>query len=351
MDFNKNIEDVNLSERKRQILKAIIEAHIEFGEPVGSKYLSSVDVISCSSATIRNEMAELEEMGYLVQPHTSAGRIPTSMGFQFYLKKLMPSGEISDIDKAFIDNALENITEIPEKIPAAVGKILSDMTGYPVITCLMTNSEATVKRVELLRVSRSSLMLLVITNDGRTRNKIVRISADLTPEILQRFNDIVDKKIKRHPISELTLGYMQSVIANAGIDAFSLMPLLTAVFQTVSEIDSVSLDLSGMPRLYDISSNEEAAHRIISLIERRDPIISMFERVGSGVIFGSDSGYNELSNDTLIAASFNSSDKYRGYIAVLGPKRISFEQIIPSIEYIAEKINNLISEAEKDMED
>ena len=149
----------------------------------------------------------------------------------------------------------------------------------------------------------------------------------------------------------MTLGYMQSVIANAGIDAFSLMPLLTAVFQTVNEIDSVSLDLSGMPRLYDISSNEDAAHRIISLIERRDPIISMFERVGSGVIFGSESGYNELSNGTLIAASFNSSDKYRGYIAVLGPKRISFEQIIPSIEYIAKKINNLISEAEKDMED
>ena len=347
----KGVKILELTPRKQAVLKAIVKAYIETGEPVGSKILTELIENAPSSATLRNEMSELCELGLLEQPHTSAGRIPTSMGFQFYLKKLMPMGEINEADKAFIDNTLENISEIPEKIPAAVGKILSDMTGYPVITCLMTNSEATVKRVELLRVSRSSLMLLVITNDGRTRNKIVRISADLTPEILKRFNDIIDKKIKRRPISELTLGYMQSVIANAGIDAFSLMPLLTAVFETVNEIDSVSLDLSGMPRLYDISSNEEAAHRIISLIERRDPIISMFERVGSGVIFGSESGYNELSNDTLIAASFNSSDKYRGYIAVLGPKRISFEQIIPSIEYIAKKINNLISEAEKDMED
>lgn len=347
----RGVKILELTPRKQAVLKAIIKAYIETGEPVGSKILTELIENAPSSATLRNEMSELCDLGLLEQPHTSAGRIPTSRGFQFYVKKLMPTGEISEDDKALIDNALTNINEVPEKIPAAVGKILSDMAGYPVISCLMTNSEASVKRVELLRVSRSSLMLLLITTDGRTRNRIVRLSKDLTPEILERFNEIVDKRIKHRPISELTLGYMQSVVALSGIDAFSLMPLLTAVFQTVSEIDSISLDLSGMSRLYDISSNEENAGKILALIERRDPIISMFNEVGSGVIFGSESGYSELSNDTLIAASFDQNNKYRGYIALLGPKRMDYERIIPNIEYIAERMNNLISEAQKDMED
>lgn len=347
----KGVKILELTPRKQAVLKAIVKAYIETGEPVGSKILTELIENAPSSATLRNEMSELCELGFLEQPHTSAGRIPTSQGFKFYLKKLMTVGEINNSDKEYIDRALENITEDAEKIPAAVGKIVSDMTGYPVITCLITNNEATVKRVELLRVSRNSLMLLVITNDGRTRNRIVRLSQDLTQDLLNRFNEIIDKKIKRKPISELTLGYMQSVVAMCGIDAFSLMPLLTAVFNTVSEIDSVSLDLSGMSRLYDISANDEIARKILALIERRDPIISMFNEVGAGVIFGSESGYNELSNDTLIAASFEKSNKYRGYIAILGPKRMSYEQVIPSIEYIAEKMNDLISEAQKDMED
>lgn len=342
---------MELTPRKQAVLKAIVKAYIETGEPVGSKILTELIENAPSSATLRNEMSELCDLGFLEQPHTSAGRIPTSLGFQFYVKKLMPTGEIDQSDKAYIDSQIENITETPEKIPSAVGKILSDMVGYPVISCLMTNSEAAVKRVELLRVSRNSLMLLIITNDGRTRNRIVRLSQDITPDLTERFYEIIDQKIKRKPLSELTLGYMQSVIALAGIDAFSLMPLLSAVFETISEIDSVSLDLSGISRLYDISSNEQAARNVISLIERRDPIIAMFEKVGKGVIFGSDSGYSELLNDTLIAASFNSGNKYRGYIAVLGPKRISYDRVIPCIEYIAERLGGLISEAQKDMED
>ena len=100
MDYNRNVDDVNLSERKKQILKAIIEAHIEYGEPVGSKYLSSVDVISCSSATIRNEMAELEELGYLEQPHTSSGRIPSELGYRLYVDSLVDRYRLTEMEIA-----------------------------------------------------------------------------------------------------------------------------------------------------------------------------------------------------------------------------------------------------------
>ena len=347
----KGVKILELTPRKQAVLKAIVKAYIETGEPVGSKILTELIENAPSSATLRNEMSELCELGLLEQPHTSAGRIPTSSGFKLYVSKLMPTGEILDEDKAFIDAAFEKIIETPEKIPSAVGKILSDMMGFPVISCLMTNNAAVVKRVECLRVSRNSVMLLVITNDGRTRNRIVRLSQNLSEQLLDRFYEIVDQKIKRKEICELTKGYMQSIIAMSGLDAFSLMPLITAVFETVSEIENVSVDLSGLSKLYDISGNEENARQILSLIESRDPIISMFERVGDGVIFGSESGYSFLGDGSIIAASFNSFDKYRGYIAVLAPKRISYERIIPNIEYIAKNLGALIYEAQKDMED
>lgn len=343
--------NIELTPRKQAVLKAIVKAYIETGEPIGSKILTELIENAPSSATLRNEMSELVSMGLLEQPHTSAGRIPTSDGFRLYINNLMPDMKIRESDKEFIDTSFESINEVPEKIPTAAGKILSDLTGLPVIACLITCDTTVINRVELLPISRNTVMLLVITNDGRTRNKIFRLGADFTPDLLEKFKLIVENKIKRVPLSELTLGFMQSVIASLGLDALKLMPLLTAVFETANEIENMTVDLSGLSRLYNVCGDRETAKKIISLVESRDPIISLFERLGDGVIFGKDTGYTEFGTDTIIAAKFGQSDKYKGYIAVIGPNRISYEQVIPSIEYTAERLTKVIAKAQEDMED
>ena len=341
---------IELTPRKQAVLRAIVKAYIETGEPIGSKILTSLIDNAPSSATLRNEMSELVSMGLLEQPHTSAGRIPTRDGLKLYVNDLMAKNDISAEHKEFVDKRFESITDVPEKIPAKAGEILSDLTHLPVIACVLTPDTAVVKKVELLNISRNTVMLLVVTNDSRTRNRIFRLSDDFTPQLLERFKEIVALKIKGKPLEELSVGYMQSIVASLGIDAFKLMPLFTVLFETANEIENMTVDLSGVSRLYNVCGNEEKAKRIISLIERRDPIISLFERVGNGVVFGKDTGYSELQTDTLIAARFT-SNKYKGYLALIGPNRLSYEQLIPTIEYTAEKLSSVITAAQKDMED
>ena len=341
---------IELTPRKQAVLKAIVKAYIETGEPIGSKILTSLIENAPSSATLRNEMSELVSMGLLEQPHTSAGRIPTSDGLKLYVNNLMPKCEILSGHKEFIDKRFELINEMPEKIPAKAGEILSDLTHLPVIACIITPETAVIKKIELLNLSRNTVMLLVLTNDSRTRNRIFRLGDNITPQMIERFKEIANTKIKGKPLEELSVGYMQSLVASLGVDSFALMPLFTALFDTANEIESMSVDLSGVSRLYNVCGNEESARRIITLIESRDPIISLFERLGDGVVFGKDTGFSELHGDTLIAAKFG-NNKYKGYIAVIGRDRLSYEQIIPTIEYTASKLSFVLAKAQKDMED
>ncbi len=341
---------IELTPRKQAVLKAIVKAYIETGEPIGSKLLTGLIDNAPSSATLRSEMNELVSMGLLEQPHTSAGRIPTSDGLKLYVNNLMVKNEILSDHKSLIDKGFESITELPEKIPAKAAEILSDLTHLPVIACVLTPDTATVKKVELLNITHNTVMLLVVMSDSRTRNRIFRLSDDFTPELIEKFKQLVNTKIKGKLLKDLCVGYMQSIVASQGLDAFKLMPLFTALFDTANEIENTAVDLSGVSRLYNICGNQEKAKRIISLVERRDPIISLFECMGNGVVFGKDTGYNEFQSDTLIAAKFT-SDKYKGYIALIGPNRLSYEQLIPTIEYTAERLSEVINAAQKDMED
>lgn len=344
---------MELTPRKQAVLKAIVKAYIETGEPIGSKNLIALLENAPSSATLRNEMSELCELGFLQQPHTSAGRIPTSNGYRLYVDSLMqqhpPTKEIAE----FIDSGLGDIHCEPESIPVAAAQVLSQLTGLPAIACLITENPPKIKRIELLHISRFSVMLLIVTDDGRTRNRVFRQSSDFTEEFKSRFFEIIERRVKGKRINELTKAYMQSVIAETGIYALELLPLLTAVFETVAEIEETDLTLRGENALYNVCGNEEKAAKILSLIKQRDPIVSILESIedGVGAVFGADTAYGELSTDTLIAAKWGDNSKYHGYIGIIGPNRMSYEQIMPVTQYTAKRLTEIMTEAQKDMED
>lgn len=343
---------MELTPRKQAVLKAIIKAYIASGEPVGSKNLTALLENAPSSATLRNEMSELCELGLLHQPHTSAGRVPTSRGYSLYVNSLMPKAQINESEKEYIDKALSGLNCAPEGIPSAVAQMLSHLTGLPAIACLLTEKQPRVKRIELFNIGRSSVMLLLITDDGRTRSRIFRYSG-FTEDSEKCFFSLIEKRIKGKSVSELTKAYMQSVIAESGIYTLELMPLLTAVFETVSEIEHTDVTLRGENALYNICGDENAARKITSLINRRDPIISILDGIGDnvGAVFGAETSYRELEGETVIAAKFTGSDKYKGYVGVIGPNRMSYEQIMPCVEYSAKEMTRIMTEAQKDMED
>ena len=344
---------MDLTPRKQAVLKAVVKAYIETGEPIGSKNLAALLENAPSSATLRNEMSELCELGLLRQPHTSAGRVPTSDGYRFYVDSLIKHSVPPKETALFIESSLKRINCEPDGIPAAAAQMLSRLIGLPAISCLITENPSEVKRIETLYLSGFSVMLLLITGDGRTRSRIVRNAGGYTPELKRAFKDIAERRIKGRRINELHKAYLQNVIAEAGIYSLELSPLLAAVFETAQEIEETSLTVKGENALYNICETESDARRILSLINRREPIISLLEGIdGSvGTLFGADTGYGELMQNAVIAAKFKCKDKYRGYIGVIGPNRMSYEQIMPVIEYTADRLTEIMTEAQKNMED
>ncbi len=344
---------MELSSRKQAVLSAIIKAYIETGEPVGSKLLTEFIDNAPSSATLRNEMSELCNLGLLTQPHTSAGRLPTSRGLNLYLSSLMGSPQLSLSARRFIDNSFEQMNCDPELIPAAAGEMLSELTGLPVIVSCMTHGDVRIKKVELVRVSKSSLVLVLITDDGRIRNRVFRMTGGIDRDLYSACKEICLKRLSGMSLHELTPAYLQSVAAFSGINAFSLMPLLTAVFELVEEMGDSVLNLYGESRLFNICRDDETARRIASLVDRKTHIESILYPSSDkvGVIFGKDTGISELQSHILVTSKFGVGTHYEGAIGVIGPYRISYDQVMPSIEYIADKLTDVMTSALKDMED
>ena len=344
---------MELSPRKQAVLAAVTKAYIATGEPVGSKTLAAMLKNAPSSATLRNEMSELCELGLLSQPHTSAGRVPTSSGFRTYIDTLMKTDKISETDRAFIDRGFGGLYSAPEEIPDTAAEILTSLTGLPALTCFFAEASPKVRRVELIPVTKGSVLLLLITTDGRTRSRIFRPGAGYDRELDGRFAELIKKRVESRQVDELTKAYMQGVIAEAGIDSLRLMPLLSAVFEMADGIGNSGLRLSGRQALYNICGSDEKARSLLSFIELEEPMLSVMRKSGgkSGVIFGSETGYRQLADFTVVSAGYSIAGKYSGSVAVIGPNRISYERIIPVVEYTASRLSALIAGAQKDMED
>ena len=343
---------MELSPRKQAVLAAVTKAYIKTGEPVGSKALTALLKNAPSAATLRNEMSELCNMGLLAQPHTSAGRIPTSSGFKLYVNSLMTPEKLSDGMKRQIESKLSGLHCAPEKIPTEAGKLLSDLTGLPAVVCFKTDGSPKIRSAEIFPVSKGSVMLLIVTADGRTRHTVLRLGTDYTKDYAEKCRDIIVRRINGRRTDELTRGYMQSVAAEAGTDTFALMPLFSAVLESAAGIESSGAYLLGEQRLYGICESQ-AAKRILSLVALHEPMLTLTERFDGnvGTVFGRDSGFRELENNTIIAAKYYGSDRFKGTLSVIGPNRMSYGQIIPSVEYTALRLTEIMTEAQKDMED
>ena len=342
---------MELSPRKQAVLAAVTKAYIETGEPIGSKALTLILKNAPSSATIRSEMSELCDLGLLTQPHTSAGRIPTSRGFKLYVDTLMRHDKISESDKAFIDRGLKNLHTAPEKIPQTAGELLSELTGLPTVTCFKAEQAPKVKRAELVRISRSSVLLWLLTADGRARSRIFRTGLPYTPELDLKFSELTEKKVKGKPVNELTRAYMQSVTAAAG--SLDLAPVISALFEMAQGIEESEVTLSGEAAFYNICESEAAARQILYLVDLKEPIISIMDGIDgkAGVVFGAETGFKELWGDTVIAAKYSVGGRYNGAIGLIGPNRISYDRLIPVVEYTASMLSEIMTEAQKDMEE
>lgn len=342
---------MELTPRKKAILAEIVKAHIQTGEPIGSKILSLRLPNSPSSATLRNEMSELSEMGYLEQPHTSAGRLPTSKAYRLYVSELMGKRDLSNEGKEIIDTMLSSVRPDPESLGSSAAEILSNLTGLPTISASGIQTGVRIKKVSLLPMGRGAAVVFVISDDGRTRSRLIRLSSPFTPELSVRFDSIVNSKICGKEVSLLDKAYLQSIAISAGFDALVLAPLLSSVFDMARELKVAKVDMGGEANLFSLCPNDTQARRMLELLRTSDAVHSILSQVNApvGVVFGDDTDYRELSEAGMVVASYG--DNKLGRIAVIGPTRMAYDSILPSVEYLAQRVGAMMTEMLKGLEE
>ncbi|MEE1197886.1 MAG: heat-inducible transcriptional repressor HrcA [Acutalibacteraceae bacterium] len=349
----KEVRFVELSARKQAILTAIVKAYISTGEPIGSKILCEMLDNSPSSATLRNEMSELVKLGFLEQPHTSAGRMPTAKGYKFYIESSMQKNEISEEHKRIIDSFVNSSSADPEHLPEKASQVLSEITGLPTICANISEGGPKLRRVDVLPMGMHSGMIIVITSDGRSRSRLCHLSSGFTSGLISKFDRLVNDKLIKKSIDELTPAVMQSIFIEAGSDALTIMPLFSSLFEMITDLKNAGVSLAGQSNLFTLCPNKDDADKIISIINKRESLLSLLSGTQDPleIVFGDQTGFSALQPSSLIIAKYGIGKNNVGCIGVIGPTRMSYEHIIPSIEYTASRLNNLLSVALKDMEE
>lgn len=344
---------MELSERKKLVLAEIINSYIATGEPIGSKALCNMLGIAVSSATLRNEMSELCEMGYLEQPYTSAGRVPTSFGYRVYVHNLMKKESVPDTTRRTIDDLINKAARDPQNLMQSAGQILTDLTGMPVIVTTDISENAYVKRVEMMPMGRRAMLIVLISSDGVMQSRICRCDADLSVETAGLLQRVIEENLVGREISKITMPFSQNLVAQSGQNSLLFMPFLAAVTEMAQSCGKASINLKGESRIFTCYKNEKQVRGLLELLSCGN-VLKHIVDLAKGtvdVVFGEDTGIDELKMSNAVVAEYKSGDSVAGKIGIIGPARMPYKAIVPGIEYFAQKLSQAVTQAVCDLGD
>ncbi len=341
-----------LSERKRQILKAVVEAHITNGEPVGSRYLLEHGELSCSSATIRNEMAELETLGYLEQPHASSGRVPSERGYRFYVDTLVEHYAMTAREIYQINELLQVKMAELDHILLTASKVASNLTNYTAFAIKPRAMHIAIKRFDAVFMDAETFILVLVTMGGRVKTKTVRLS-DMPP-LSQSVTDLLASVCNEHlhdlSANEITLPMMIQMEQAMGENAALVSVVVKVIYEAMSELDEGEVKVSGMDRLleYPEFSDPERMRQVLNVIEGKEDIlrlVSDIERDGVSVVIGSeDSSIQIMDHSALVYKPIVKDGKTVGAIGVLGPARMDYARVLATIEEITGSVEAVLGD-------
>ncbi len=338
-----------LNDRKRLILKAIIEAHVKEGEPVGSKYLTQNKQISLSSATIRNEMSELEELGYLEQPHTSAGRVPSEYGYRFYVNSLMQKYRMSQNELARMNSLVKSRLAEVDKLLDAATALAAALTNYTSIAITPSKSGSAVKTFKLVYIDENLLMLIMLFPDGSVKTSQIRAEMSLDPATLSKLEFILNATVAGRTADEISIPLVLEMERGAG-EAESLVgPIVKNICEVLSEGCDGDIKLSGVNHLLEYPEYADA-HKfkeLLGVLEEKRDVLRMISDVEGDedrahVIIGSENSVEEMKDSALVLRKIRSGGKVIGAIAILGPRRMDYSKVVSTVEYIAQNIIELL---------
>ena len=341
---------MELTDRKKQILRAIVDSYIRTAEPVGSKTISQMPGMDFSPATIRNEMADLTSMGLLEQPHTSAGRVPSAAGYRLYVDELMQSYRLSMDETKTINQAMEVKMQEVDKMISQVGKLVSKMTDLPAYAVAARSSERTVKRFDLILAEAGSFILVVMLSDNQVQNKLIRLPLDVSQEDLRLLSAVLNASLTELTADEITPELLAKVTRSAA-GAASLVPVIVdytveLLKKTHSEVYMTGqAKLLGQPEYHDV---EKAQEVLTSLDE--DVISNLPATLSSGttqILVGPENVAKELKDSSVVITKFDIGDGMQGMIGVVGPTRMDYAKITARLSYFAENLGRMFAKPQQ----
>lgn len=337
-----------ISERKKLILKAIVEAHIEGGEPVGSKYITESKQLSCSSATIRNEMAELESLGYLEQPHTSAGRVPSKKGYRFYVDTLLEDYAMTAREIAQINQLMKvKISEL-DRILDKASKVAADLTNYPAFAIQPREHSATVSKYETALIDRQSFVLILVLSGGTVKTRNIITETEVDEKRLSRLSEALNDLAAGLTVDELSFPVMMELENRMAGDVTLVNTVMKCIWEVLTEMDGGELRVNGLDRLlqYPEFAKAEDLGELLGALERKEEILDLVADGDDGrvnAVIGSESSVRVINNSTLVYKPIQHNGHTVGVIGVIGPLRMDYAKVLTTLDNLGGNLTHLLT--------
>ena len=343
---------MELTERKKKILRAIVEEYIRTAEPVSSKTIAVLPEIAASSATVRNEMSDLTEMGYLEQPHTSAGRVPSPAGYRLYIDELMQDYSLTAAETQNLRQAMEGRLKQFDDVLAQASKIVSKMTNLPAYSVASHTALPTVKKFELILAEENSFILVVMTSGGTIKNRLIRLPLDCTEQDLKMLSAVLNAAMTGLTEAEFTPEVLDRVTRSAG-KAEGLVPIIVDFAVNLLQAEakdevflSGEMKLLGQPEFRDPDKAQQLLTRLDEeMISNLPAAIGPNSRMK--ILVGPENVAEELKDTSVVMTRFDIGDGMQGMIGVVGPTRMDYAQITARLTYFTESLSRMFAKPEK----
>lgn len=348
------VTDTNIGERKLIILKAIIRNYLETGEPVGSRTLSKYTDLNLSSATIRNEMADLEDLGYIFQPHTSAGRIPSDKGYRLYVDMLM---EEKEQELSELKNIMLEKTDKVDKVLKQAARVLAANTNYATMVSAPVNSRNTLKFIQLSQVDEEQIVAVIVMGGNVIKNKIINIGDTLSNENLLKLNMLLNTTLNGMSIEEINLGMIAMLKEQAGPHSQVIDDVLDAVAEIIHVDEDMEIYTSGATNIfkYPELSDRQSAQEILHAFEEKQQLAELVtetlaseENRGIQVYIGDEAPVKTMKDCSVVTATYELGEGMKGTIGIIGPKRMDYEHVMKTLKTLQNELDAIYHKESKE---
>ena len=344
---------MEMNDRKRKILHAIINEYVKNAEPVGSRHIAKNLDLGLSSATIRNEMADLEEMGYLIQPHTSAGRIPSDKGYRFYVNELMANEEAVHGELAPLEHSGAVKPNQLEKVIRQVSVLLSELTNYTAVLITPEMKYGAIKTIELVPVDANSMIVILVTNEGIMKNKRMYIPESVDVHLIPEISEVLKEKLSGLKLNEIDVSKINDVKKALGPNyemVFSILDFITDIVEDIQK--ETEIYLSGATNIFNFPEYRDI-QRARAFLEFVDDKTSITKLLSDGsenedgavqIKIGKENGLDEMEDLSLVTTNYHLGGKAVGKLGIIGPTRMDYSKVISNLNQISKYLDGLLNE-------